>query len=192
MKVLLDYLRLINDPNSEDGDEALKSVINIPNRYIGAKFIADLEEYADQEGKHLYEALKVMPIAVPYLRKFIREFRGVVQGIINDVNNIEPADLIQLLRDLTGYDKFITDDDIPSPDDNKIMNINQLQIAASKYSDIGSLLNYTDTFKDEMSNDKEGISLMTIHKSKGLEFPVVFVIGMVDGILPNKEYYLYT
>ena len=187
VKVLLDYLRLINDPNSEDGNDALKSVINCPNRYIGAKFMIELEEYADQQGKHLYEALKSMPISVPYLRKFIREFRGVVQPLMNDNGNIEPAELIHLLRESLDYDKFITDDDIPSPDDNKIQNINQLQIAASKYSDIGSLLNYTDTFKDEMSNDKEGISLMTIHKSKGLEFPVVFVIGMIDGILPSAR-----
>ena len=187
VKVLLDYLRLINDPNSENGNDALKSVINCPNRYIGAKFMIELEEYADQEGKHLYEALKAMPISVPYLRKYIREFRGVAQPLMNDNGNIEPAELIHLLRESLDYDKFITDDDIPSPDDNKIQNINQLQIAASKYSDIGSLLNYTDTFKDEMSNDKEGVSLMTIHKSKGLEFPAVFIIGMIDGILPNKQ-----
>ena len=61
------------------------------------------------------------------------------------------------------------------------------EIAANNYGTIPALLNYTDSFKDELSNDKDGVSLMTIHKAKGLELPVVFVIGMVDGMLPNKQ-----
>ena len=56
------------------------------------------------------------------------------------------------------YDRFITDDDVPSPDDEKVANVNQLQLAATKYSDIKSLLNYTDSFRDETSNDKNGVS----------------------------------
>lgn len=80
---------------------------------------------------------------------------------------------------------ILTEDDIPSPDNSKIDNINQLVMSANKYQDIKLLLNYTETFKDERSNDPKGVSLMTIHKSKGLEFPVVFVIGMVDDVLPN-------
>ena len=74
-----------------------------------------------------------------------------------------------------------------SPDDVKILNLNQLQLSASKVSNIKSFLDYTDTFQDEMVNDKEGVSLMTIHKAKGLEFPVVFVIGLVEGITPTKK-----
>ena len=100
---------------------------------------------------------------------------------------IEPSEMIYLLRESLDYDSYITEDDVQSPDDSKIANIDQLQIAANKYHDIQSLLNYTETFKEEQSNDKNGVSLMTIHKSKGLEFPVVFVIGFVEGILPHKN-----
>jgi DNA helicase-2/ATP-dependent DNA helicase PcrA len=74
---------------------------------------------------------------------------------------------------------------VTSPD-NLITNLNELQIAASKYKDIPTFLNFTDSFKEKNRNDKEGVSLMTIHKSKGLEFPVVFCIGFVDGVFPNK------
>jgi len=81
----------------------------------------------------------------------------------------------------------MTDEDVPSPDDVKIQNINQLQISAARYRDIESFLNYTDSFQDESANDKEGVSLMTIHKSKGLEFPVVFIPGLVEGITPTKK-----
>src|SRR5208283_4661665 len=54
VKILLDYLRLINDSDSDDGDEALKNVINFPNRYIGRKFIGELERSASKNALHLY------------------------------------------------------------------------------------------------------------------------------------------
>lgn len=186
VSILLDYMRLIVDPDSDEGDEALKNVINIPNRYFGKKFIDELEEHSNKKEVHLYEGLKSLPVKVPYLKKNMRDFRRLLNPLIGEAHRMEPSELIYLLREGLEYDKFITEDDIPSPDDSKIANINQLQLAASKYKDIKSFLNYTETFQEESSNDKNGISLMTIHKSKGLEFPVVFVIGLVEGILPNK------
>ena len=69
----------------------------------------------------------------------------------------------------------------------KIANLNQLQLSAARYSGIKDFLEYTDSFDEQMSNDKEGVALMTIHKAKGLEFPVVFVIGLVEGITPTKK-----
>jgi DNA helicase-2/ATP-dependent DNA helicase PcrA len=92
-----------------------------------------------------------------------------------------------MIRSQLDYDRFITDEDIPAPDDVKIANLNQLQLSAARYSSIQSFLEYTDSFSEQMSNDKEGIALMTIHKAKGLEFPVVFVIGLVEGITPTKK-----
>jgi DNA helicase-2/ATP-dependent DNA helicase PcrA len=77
---------------------------------------------------------------------------------------------------------------MPSPDDVKIENLNQLQMAAARFNDIGSFITYTETFQQEsISDNKEGVRLMTIHKSKGLEYPVVFLIGMVENILPSKK-----
>jgi len=187
VKTLLEYLRFIDDPDSEEGDEALKKIINVPNRYIGRSFMTVLEEQAVSKDKHLYQALKTMKIEVPYLRKYIKQFIGIIDPLIRDKSQLEPAEMIGILREALEYDRFITDDDIPSPDDEKIANINQLQLAATRYSDIKSLLNYTGSFRDETSNNKNGVSLMTIHKAKGLEFPVVFVTGLIDGLLPHKN-----
>jgi len=187
VKALLDYLRLIINPDCDAGDEALRSVINIPNRYVSKKFTADLEEFAQKRGIHLYEALKSMTILVPYLRKFMKEFRKLMDPLIQDGPNLEPADVISLLRTALDYDRWISDEDIPSPDDVKIQNVDQLQLSASWYKDIQSFLDYADSFEEETSNDKEGVSLMTIHKSKGLEFSAVFVIGLLEGICPSKK-----
>ncbi|MBM4305119.1 MAG: ATP-dependent helicase [Deltaproteobacteria bacterium] len=187
VKVLLDYLRLIINPDSEQGDEALKNVINVPTRYVSRAFSSDLEEFAQRRGVHLYEALKSMPIDVPYLRKFMKEFRKLLDPLIQDGQTLEPAEVISFLRGALDYDRYISDEDVPSPDDVKVQNVDQLQLSASRYRDIQSFLEYTDSFEEETSNDKEGVSLMTVHKSKGLEFPVVFVIGLLEGICPSKK-----
>ena len=76
---------------------------------------------------------------------------------------------------------------IPSvPDDPKIANINQLQEAASRFDDIASFLEHASQFQQVVSTQKQEnvVRLMTIHKSKGMEFPVVFMVGLVMGLLP--------
>jgi DNA helicase-2/ATP-dependent DNA helicase PcrA len=188
IRILLDYLRFISNPYCKEGDEALRNIINVPNRYIGRRFMSELDEFATDKNMHLYEKLISMPIELVYLRKSVREFIEFMDPLIADAENLQPSELIQLLRISLDFDRYITDDDMPSPDDVKIENLNQLQLAAARFNDIRSFLDYTETFSDEsVSDNKEGVHLMTIHRAKGLEFPVVFVIGMVENILPSKK-----
>jgi DNA helicase-2/ATP-dependent DNA helicase PcrA len=187
VRVLLDYLRLISNPDSAEGDEALRSVINIPNRYIGRKFLQELEEFSGKKNLHLYQGLKSMGIDLPYVRKNAKELIGLLDPLMDYHANMTPSEIIGTLRSELDYDRFVSDEDIPSPDDVKIANLNQLQLAAARYSNIESFLQYTDSFQEEMTHDKEGVSLMTIHKSKGLEFQVVFVIGLLEGVMPTKK-----
>jgi DNA helicase-2/ATP-dependent DNA helicase PcrA len=181
---LLNYLWLIHDANSDMGDAALKKVINVPNRYIGRVFISDFEAYSKSNGLHLYEGLKSMPVKVPYLRKNIRQFTEFIDPLIRDKWDLEPVDLIYLLRDGLNYDRFIADESAELYDDSSNI-IDQLQIAAGRFSDLHKFLEFTETVRNSSGNDKEGVFLMTIHKAKGLEFPVVFVIGMIEGIIPH-------
>ena len=188
VKIMLDYLRLIANPNSNEGDEALRNVINIPNRYIGRKFMADLDDFQSGTDLHLYEKLKSIPVDLPYIRKNVREFIQFIDPLIEDSANQQPSELIHLLRTALDYDRFITDDDMPSPDDVKIENLNQLQMAAARFNNIGSFLDYTETFQNEsVSDNRDGVKLMTVHRSKGLEFSVVFLVGLVENILPSKK-----
>lgn len=188
VKILLDYLRVISETDSDAGDDALKSIINAPNRYLGRKFVSELEQFASQRNIHLYQALKSMPLNIYYVKKSVREFIKFMDPLIEGADNHIPSELITLIRTSLDIDRYVTDDDIPAPDDVKIENLNQLTLASARYNNIRSFLEYTETFQDEaVSDKKEGISLMTIHKAKGLEFPVVFVIGMVENILPSKK-----
>jgi DNA helicase-2/ATP-dependent DNA helicase PcrA len=188
VKILLDYLRLIVSSDSDRGDEALKSIINVPNRYIGRKFIAELEDFKGDAGQHLYEKLKTMPIELPYIRKNVREFIQLIDPLIEDAENRHPSEVINFLRVTLDLDRYVTDDDLTAPDDPKIESINQLQLAASRFDSIQAFIDYTETFQDEaVSDNREGVRLMTIHKAKGLEFPVVFLVGLVENILPSKR-----
>ena len=136
--------------------------------------MAELDEFQSGSDMHLYEKLNAMPIELPYIRKNVKEFIKFVDPLITDAKNLQPGELIQLLRVSLDYDRFITDDDLPSPDDVKIESLNQLQLAAARFNDIESFIKYTETFRDEsVSDNKEGVRLMTIHKSKGLEYPVI-------------------
>ena len=187
VKKLLDYLRVISDPNSDAGDEALIAISNVPVRYISRKVITQLEEEAASKGVHLYEALKAFRADTPFIRKNIKELTSFLEPLTQLALTLQPAEVINLLRNTLDYDRYVTDEDIPTPDDVKIQNLNQLQLAAARFSSIKAFLEYTETFQDESSNDEEGVKLMTVHKAKGLEFPVVFVVGLVEGILPSKK-----
>jgi DNA helicase-2/ATP-dependent DNA helicase PcrA len=159
----------------------------VPNRYISRKFLQELAEFSDKTNVHLYEGLKSMPVDLPYVRKNVKDFIRFISPLADYASNLEPSEVIAMIRTQLDYDRFVTDEDIPAPDDVKIQNLNQLQLSAARYSGIRSFLEYTDSFSEQMSNDREGVALMTIHKAKGLEFPVVFVIGLVEGITPTKK-----
>jgi len=181
---ILHYLWIIHDANSASGDAALKKIINVPNRYIGHRFISDLEAYSKSNDLHLYMGLKSMPVDVPYLKKNIWQFTEFIDSLIRDKWDWEPVDLIYLLRNELDYDRFIADESAEFYEESSNI-IDQLQIAAGRFSDLHKFLEFTETVRNSSGGDKEGVSLMTIHKAKGLEFPVVFVIGMIEGIIPH-------
>ena len=188
VRCLLDYLRVIRYPDTDEGDEALLNILNVPVRYISNAIKDQLKSYSRHRGIRLYRGLQTMIVMVPYVRKLIKEMLAFMDPLIESAEYLEPVQVIQSIRTTFDYDRFIVDEDIPSPDDVKINNINQLQLAAARYSTIGAFLEYTDSFQDEaVADDKEGVSLMTVHKAKGLEFPVVFVIGLVEGLMPSGK-----
>lgn len=188
IRILLGYLRVIQNPDSEEADEALLNILNAPVRYVSNKSKSELKEFCDKKGIHLYQGLKETRFDTPFIRKNIREFINFMDPLIEEVDTFGPSELLKLLRNNLDYDRFIVDEDMPSPDDIVIENLNHLQLSAGRYNDIKSFLQYIDTFEDsKTSQNKEGVSLMTIHKSKGLEFKVVFLIGMVEGLLPSAK-----
>jgi len=188
VKILLDYLRVINDPDSDEADDALLNILNAPVRYISNKSKSELKEFCSKKDIHLYQGLKETRFDTPFIRKNIREFITFMDAMIESVHTFRPSELLKFLRNNLDYDRFIVDEDLPTIDDVLIENLNHLQLSAARYDDIKSFLEYTDTFDEtSVSENKDGVTLMTIHKSKGLEFRVIFVIGLVETLLPSAK-----
>jgi len=188
VKILLDYLRVINDPDSDEADDALLNILNAPVRYISNKSKSELKEFCNKKDIHLYQGLKETRFDTPFIRKNIREFITFMDAMIESVHTFRPSELIRFLRNNLDYDRFIVDEDLPTIDDVLIENLNHLQLSAARYDDLKSFLEYTDTFDEtSVSENKDGVTLMTIHKSKGLEFKIVFLVGLVETLLPSAK-----
>lgn len=187
IKILLDYLRVIMDP---DSNEALLNILNAPVRYVSNALKSQLKEYCQDRNIHLYQGLKSGNLGSAFVQKNIKTFIEIMDPLIAQ-DTLSPSEVLVHLRSKLDFDRFILDEDLPVIDDVLIENLNSLVLSATRYKDIESFLKYTDSFEDSsISEDRDGVQLMTIHKSKGLEFRVVFVIGLIENLLPSSKGHL--
>lgn len=186
VRILLSYLRLVEGPDTFDGDDALKAIINVPSRYIGHRFIETLETYAESNDLHLYPALKVMPVHERYLQQGIKVFTSLIDYLILNKTWLEPVGLLGHIRTVLDFDRYLAGE-LAEPFTGPVESLDQIQMAAGWHENLSDFLEYADSVRGSSGNEENGVTLSTIHKSKGLEFPIVFVIGMVNGVLPNAK-----
>ncbi|WII39678.1 ATP-dependent helicase [Paenibacillus thiaminolyticus] len=184
---MISYLQVIHNPAV--ADDAIKRVLNVPSRFLGRALINDVESYSIQYGLSFWEALQTAPGLRPYQRKGISEFVDVIHYARR--NGSTPAELIQLVREITEYDDWIRREDGEDDGENaRIENLNELQSAASRYRELDEFLNFVEMMCSRSAttdDDPDRVQLMTIHRSKGLEFPAVFLVGLNNGLLPHKK-----
>jgi len=183
IKDMIAYLRLIHDL---DDDEALLRIINVPSRYLGKAFVRELETQAAHNKQSLFVSLGGY-FSRPYMNKqatrfqeLILEFRHYYQNLsAGSLAEQSPSlpELLKKIRARTDYDAFICKDKEVTPDDSRIQNLNELEAALSRFERIEDFLFYVDQLR----------AFMTLHKSKGLEFPVVFIAGCAQGLLPHHK-----
>jgi DNA helicase-2/ATP-dependent DNA helicase PcrA len=189
IKDLVAYLRLMVNP----GDEvSLKRIINCPPRGIGAKTLATFEEVARQKGCTLYQALGEVAgteAISAAMRKKASEAFALVEGLRAQANALSLAELALLIVEQTRYMEYLRDQ---GPEGTTRMeNVKEL-IGGLTGSGVEGLREFLDhvaliTDLDEYKGDVQRVSLMTLHSAKGLEFPIVFMVGLEEGLLP---YYL--
>lgn len=182
VKDLVAYLRVVADPGDE---EAVKRVINVPSRYLGQAFVRDVEAYAKRAGCTFYRALTRTPGLKPYQLRGAQQFVEIIGTV--QAEEYRPAAAIRMIRDMTDYDKYVRQD-AEEADDDRIANLDALEQAAAKFPDIPSFLRYVAMMEGrdtEATGDR--VQLLSIHRAKGLEWPVVFVAGVSDGLLPHAR-----
>ena len=193
VKDLLAYLRLL--VNDQD-DLAFTRVVNVPKRGIGATTLERLNIHAFREGKSLYGSLATLEYAleIPVAgRQKLGEFHSLIEEFRDRVQ--EPVD--EVLKDLVeriGYLDFLEGDD-PDTAFDRTENVEELVAGArlfvqrSEEKDLNSFLNEVAllTDVDRFDEAAEKVRLMTIHNAKGLEYQVVCVSGLEEGLLPHMS-----
>lgn len=185
VKDALSYLRCAANPNDELN---LKRIINTPKRGIGDTSIAKLDAYAADNGVSFSIALRRAPDA---------GVSGIaVRGLVTFVNLIDelsgrlsqgPGPVLRYALEASGYMKELeAEDTIESA--GRLENISELIGVASEFTQVDEFLEQVALVSDTDQLDSDNhVTLMTMHAAKGLEFPVVFIVGMEEGIFPHSR-----
>lgn len=191
IKDMLAYLKII--ANSVN-DLAVKRVINVPRRGIGDTTVEKVENYANFKGINFFDALKEVSF-VPELARAkdkITDFVTMILGFRNMVDTVPLVELAQNILTKTGYQHELQLEGTDEAKD-RIENIQELFSKMADYqanTQEPSLNNFLEEVSliadiDQLDADVDRVVLMTIHSSKGLEFPYVFLTGVEDGIFPS-------
>ena len=195
IKDIIAYLRLIQNPYDS---VSLLRIINVPGRGIGQQSLSQLSRWAKALGVPEYKALPLLaePETEPQppfssrITRALTNFLNLIEEFIVRSRELNPADLLDLVTERSGYKEYI----LSQPDgEERWENILELRTVAQQYSD----LNLADGLAaflegvtlvsdvDGLNETVDAVTLITLHQAKGLEFPVVFIVGMEDGILPH-------
>jgi DNA helicase-2/ATP-dependent DNA helicase PcrA len=193
VKDLIAYLRLVHNPLDE---ASLQRVINVPTRGIGAKTIERLREWASANGRPLWDACVAASEhpgqfgATARTANGIREFLGAIQSLRFTASNSLGTLLDETLI-ATGYGRYLAGDE---ESEERLGNVEQLRAVMDQYADVAGgdadLANFLHDVSlvadvDDMNGEADAVTLITLHAAKGLEFPVVFMAGMEEGVLPH-------
>lgn len=191
IKDILAYLKTVD--NGMD-DLAVKRIINIPKRGIGAATMDKIQQYADSRGYSFYDALRQDEFlnSIGRLELKLRSFGGFIQVLRTKSKLLPVSELIEELLDGTGYVKELKAENTDEAED-RIANIEELISKAVDYQDKAeepSLSGFLEEVAlvadiDSLDSNSDYVVLMTIHSSKGLEYPNVFLCGMEDGLFPS-------
>ena len=185
IKDLLCYLRLINNTND---DVSLRRVINTPKRKIGNKSIEDLERRADDLGCSMFEA-------IDFGKEL--EFKNIILELQRDALNLSLTELIDDVLDKSGLKKEL-ENEKSLDSELRLENLMEFKSITASYEARTGSVNLNDFLEEisliadisEHQDDDNVITLMTLHSAKGLEFPVVFIIGMEEGIFPHQNAFI--
>ncbi len=194
IKDLLSYLRLVANP---DDAQSFKRVVNVPPRGIGQATVDKLEGLGIAERISIWQACKLVgerKILGPKAVKALADLVALIERAQARLEVTVVPELILELLDTTGYLADLQNEGTVEAQ-SRIENLQELVSAAREFmerSEDQSLQAFLDSVAliadiDELSEGKGAVTLMTLHSAKGLEFPVVFITGMEEGIFPHAR-----
>ena len=192
IKDTIAYLRLIQNPSD---NLSLTRIINEPKRGIGKTSLDNVQQIAVQSETSMYDVIKRAD-EFGLNRVFVnsREFVSQIEELRAKKDNIKISDLIKETLNKTGYTKALEDEDTTEAE-TRLENIEEFLTVAMEFEEQmaeNSLEEFLEgiTLSSDLDNaddQEDSVTLMTLHSAKGLEFPVVFLVGMEEGIFPGYK-----
>ena len=194
IKDVLAYLRVLYNPFD---DLSLLRIINVPKRSIGATTVAKLQDYARANGTSLFMILTQLHLVDTIKGKTkekLEEFGILIFTLVAEMEDKTVLDILESILDRTGYLAQLEESTDPQ-DQARAENIGELLSVAKDFQDTNptgtvedfleqvALVNDVDSFEQEESK----VTLMTLHAAKGLEFPIVFLGGLEEGLFPHSR-----
>jgi len=203
IKDLLAYLRVLSNP---DDDISLTRIINVPKRGIGDTTVAKLADAAAQRGTSIYRVLEVVDDLgfAGRTRNALVEFFDMIHGLHQMVPYLSVTELTEKLLEVTQYRLELQNENTLEAR-SRLENIDEFLSVTMEFENnnedkslvsfltdlalIADIDSMNDNNDAEKPND-DAVVLMTMHSAKGLEFPVVFIIGMEEGVFPHSRAFL--
>ncbi|CAM5734803.1 ATP-dependent DNA helicase PcrA [Streptomyces afghaniensis] len=196
IKDTLAYLRLIANP---DDDISFQRVINVPKRGIGSSSVDKIANFAAMHDMSMYQALEAVELIglSPKITKAASEFRDLIQNYTRMQEYLSVTELVEEVIDKSGYvDMLKAEKSIEAQ--SRLENIEEFMSVSKNFeeaNDDKSLIAFltdlalvADIDKlDDDGNQADSVVLMTLHSAKGLEFPIVFLIGLEEGVFPHSR-----
>ena len=194
IKDVLAYLRVLYNPFD---DLSLLRIINVPKRSIGATTVSKLQDYARENGTSLFMTLTQLHLVNTIKGKTkekLEEFGILIFTLVAEMDDKSVLDILEAILDRTGYLAQLEESTDPQ-DQARAENIGELLSVAKDFQDTNptgtvedfleqvALVNDVDSFEQEESK----VTLMTLHAAKGLEFPIVFLGGLEEGLFPHSR-----
>ena len=188
IKDSLSYLRVI----AFDDDMAFKRIANVPSRKIGEKSMKTIMATAQERGCSMFEALRTLSTTKAFAKEPVRKFIELIDTARPLAEGMSISNLMEYVLANSGLNELYRNDE----EEERLENLNELiqsiklHESDHKEDDVNlesylqDIALYTNVDNDRSKNH---VKIMTIHQSKGLEFPYVFISGLSDGIMPNKR-----
>ncbi len=192
IKDAISYLRLIANPSD---NISLKRVINEPKRGIGKTSLDNIEEISYQTGLSMYEVIKkAEEYGLNRVAVNAKEFIDLIEEMRQKQEELEISELLQMILKQSGYIKALELENTVEAE-SRLQNIEELVTVAMEFEEEfadNSLNEFLESISlssdiDSLEDTDNSVTLMTLHSAKGLEFPVVFLVGMEEGIFPGYK-----
>ncbi|MFH1141428.1 MAG: UvrD-helicase domain-containing protein [Chloroflexota bacterium] len=201
VKDVIAYLRVIQNPYDEVG---LARIINVPPRGIGTRTIEEATGWARSHSLPLYPALQSLvagegdgaakPLLAPRALAAVERFLQLMGGLMEEAAKVDVGDLVDLVLERTGYRRHLQEAEDALVEE-RWDNVRELRGQAAEAQEIapeGGLSAFLERVAlvsdvDSLPEAPDALTLITLHQAKGLEFPVVFIAGMEEGLLPHSR-----